>query len=174
MKSSTNILVKEGLFLALGMIIPYIFHATGIPGTIFLPMHIPVLLCGLILGSKYGLIIGLLTPILNSIFTGMPPMYPVAISMALELGAYGFFSGLLYREKKQNIYVALISSMLLGRVISGIANFLLLTAKGGSFVLAGFLTSSFVTAFWGIIIQLVLIPFLVKALEKTGVVELSR
>lgn len=174
MKSSTNTLVKAGLFLALGIIITYIFHVTGIPGTVFLPMHIPVLLCGFILGSRYGLIIGILTPLLNSIFTGMPPMYPVAISMALELGAYGFFAGLLYKEKRQNIYVALISSMLLGRVIAGIANFLLLTAKGGSFALAGFLTSAFVTAFCGIVIQLVLIPFLVKALEKANSKELSR
>lgn len=174
MKSSTNTLVKAGLFLALGIIITYIFHATGIPGTVFLPMHIPVLLCGFILGSRYGLIIGILTPLLNSLFTGMPPLYPVAISMALELGAYGFFAGFLYKEKNKNIYVSLISSMILGRVIAGIANFLLLTAKGSSFVLAGFLTSAFVTAFWGIVIQLILIPFLVKSLEKDSSKELSR
>lgn len=165
MNTKTNDMVKASLFLALGLIVPYIFHVTGIPGTVFLPMHIPVLLCGFILGSKYGIVIGFITPFLNSLLSGMPPMYP-AISMAFELATYGFVAGYFYKKKEANIYVSLIISMLLGRVVSGVANYILLTTGGKSYAFKIFLTSAFVKPVWGIIIQIVLIPIIVKALEN--------
>ena len=168
MNTKTNDMVKASLFLALGLIVPYIFHATGIPGTVFLPMHIPVLLCGFILGSRYGLIIGFITPFLNSLLLGMPPMYPAAVSMAFELATYGLVAGYFYKKRKYNIYVSLIISMLLGRVVSGIANYILYTARGKSYAFEIFLTSAFVKPVWGIIIQIVLIPIIVKALEKSN------
>ncbi|WDC85415.1 hypothetical protein PL321_08820 [Caloramator sp. mosi_1] len=55
-------LVLASLFLALGLLIPSIFHMSGLPGNVFLPMHIPVLLCGFILGERYGALIGFITP----------------------------------------------------------------------------------------------------------------
>ncbi|MGH4121893.1 MAG: ECF transporter S component [Clostridium sp.] len=163
----TNDMVKASLFLALGLILPYIFHLTGMAGRVFLPMHIPVLLCGFILGSRYGLIIGFITPFLNSVLTGMPPIYPTGVSMALELATYGFVAGFLYKKKENNIFISLILSMILGRFVSGATNYLLLTVGGKSFVLNMFLTSAFVTSIAGIGIQLVLIPIVVKALENT-------
>ena len=60
MNEKTKDLVWAALFLAIGIVIPYVFHVTSLPGQIFLPMHIPVLLCGVILGKKYGLILGIL------------------------------------------------------------------------------------------------------------------
>jgi uncharacterized membrane protein len=167
MKVKTNNMVKASLFLALGLIFPYIFHLTGMMGTMFLPMHIPVLLCGLILGSRYGLIIGLITPFLNSVLTGMPPMYPTGISMALELATYGFVAGFLYKKNDSNVFISLIGAMILGRFVSGVANFILLTIGGKSFVFKMFLTSSFVTCIPGIVIQLILIPIVIKVLENT-------
>jgi thiamine transporter ThiT len=84
MNIKTKDLVKAALFLALGIILPYIFHMEGgMGGQMFLPMHIPVLLCGFILGERYGLLVGILTPVLNSVITGMPPIYPVALAMML-------------------------------------------------------------------------------------------
>lgn len=165
---NTKSLVKGSVFLALGIIIPYIFHATGIPGTIFLPMHIPVLLCGFILGKKYGLAIGFITPFLNSLISGMPPIYPVAIAMAFELATYGFLAGYLFKEKNYNMYMSLISAMLIGRVVSGISNYLLLTLGGKPYALAMFLGGSFIKPIWGILIQLVLIPVIVNGIEKNS------
>lgn len=166
MKIKTNELVKAAFFLALGLILPYIFHMIGgTAGQILLPMHIPVLLCGFILGERYGLIVGIITPILNSVLTGMPPFFPTAAAMMLELGIYGFVSGHLYKNKKINIFVSLITAMLLGRLISGTANFLLLSMASKSYMFTVFITSSFVTPIWGIIIQIVLIPVIVKAAD---------
>lgn len=167
MNVKTNNMVKASLFLALGLIFPYIFHLTGMAGPIFLPMHIPVLLCGVILGARYGLMIGILTPFLSSVLTGMPTIYPTAISMALELGTYGFMIGFLYKKKEINIFISLILSMILGRFVSGVASFMLLTLGGKSFVLKMFLTTSFVKAIPGIILQLILIPLVVKVLKNT-------
>lgn len=166
MNPKTNQLVKTSLFLALGLIIPYIFHITGLPGQALLPMHIPVLLCGFLLGPRYGLIIGVLTPILNSLLIGMPPIYPVGIAMALELAAYGFAAGFFHKNKRVNLFVSLIIAMLFGRIISGIANYILLTAGGKGYALSVFLASNFINAIWGILLQLILIPVIVKALER--------
>lgn len=165
MNEKTKDLVWAALFLAIGIIIPYIFHATSLPGQIFLPMHIPVLLCGVILGKRYGLIIGILLPFINSALLGMPPIFPTGVAMAFELATYGIITGLLYKDKKCNIFVALISAMVIGRVVSGIVNYILLTVGGNGFVFTAFLTTTFVKAIPGIIIQLILIPVILKAVE---------
>lgn len=166
MKFNTNNVVKAALFLAFAIILPYIFHWTGVGGAALLPMHIPVLLCGFFLGSQYGILVGLVAPLLNSGLTGMPPIFPTAVSMAFELAAYGFFAGFFYKQKRYNIYISLILSMLIGRVVLGIANYIILFAGGDRFVLSAFLASAFVNSMWGIVIQLVLIPFVVRLFES--------
>lgn len=165
MNEKTKSLVWAALFLAIGIIIPYIFHVTSLPGQIFLPMHIPVLLCGVILGKRYGLIIGILLPFVNSVLLGMPPIFPTGLSMAFELATYGLVTGLLYKDKKCNIFVSLIGAMVIGRIVSGIANYILLTVGGSGFVFTAFLTTTFAKAIPGIIIQLILIPVILKAVE---------
>lgn len=166
MNEKTKGLVWASLFLAIGIVIPYIFHTTGLPGQVFLPMHIPVLLCGLILGGKYGVLVGILSPLINSAILGMPPIFPTGVAMVFELATYGIITGVLYKGKKCNIFVSLISAMILGRVVSGIVNYILLTVGGSGFILSAFITGTFVKGVWGMIIQLILIPILVKALEK--------
>ncbi|WP_066497174.1 ECF transporter S component [Abyssisolibacter fermentans] len=164
--NKTQELTTSSIFLALGLILPYVFHLTGIAGPILLPMHIPVLLCGFIMGAKTGLLIGFITPLLNSAITGMPPAYPTAIAMAFELAVYGYLTGYLFKNRKLNVFAALIISMLCGRAVSGFINFILLTFGGNGFVLKGFLTASFIKAIPGIIIQLIIIPLIVKVLEQ--------
>ncbi len=136
-------------------------------GPVFLPMHLPVLLCGFIIGPKYGLIVGFITPLLSSLLTGMPPMYPIGLAMTFELAAYGFISGYLYKNRSLSVIPSLISAMLLGRAVSGLVNYLLITSGGNRFIFKMFLTSAFVRSIWGIIIQLILIPIIIKALEKS-------
>ncbi|MGH4051492.1 MAG: ECF transporter S component [Clostridium sp.] len=166
MKFKTNEMIKASFFIALGLVIPIMFHHLNMGGQIFLPMHIPVLLCGCILGKKYGAIIGFMTPLLNSMLTGMPPIYPTALSMALELATYGFISGYFYKSKNVNIILSLLIAMLLGRFVSGTANFLLLSMTGKPYAFKMFITASFVTPILGIILQLIFIPTIVKSLDK--------
>lgn len=94
MKQTKN-LVTSGMCVALAIVLPMAFHMIPDAGKVFLPMHIPVLLCGLLCGPVYGLGCGILAPLLSHLFTGMPPtaMLP---SMLCELAAYGMLSGILH------------------------------------------------------------------------------
>jgi riboflavin transporter FmnP len=170
----TNKMVRASVFLALGLILPF---ATGqIPqvGKMLLPMHIPVLLCGLVCGSGYGLLVGLICPLLRSVLFGMPALFPNAVAMAFELGTYGFVSGFLYSHSRWQCVAAvekcLIAAMLAGRAVWGIVMFALMTAVGSEFSFSLFLAGAFGNAVPGIILQLILIPVCMLALHKAGLV----
>ena len=164
MKLDVKKLVQSALFVAIGILLPMVFHSIQGAGAIFLPMHIPVLICGLYCGYKYGALCGLITPLLSSLLTQMPPIYPTGVAMTLELMTYGTISGLLH--KKYNVFLSLILSMLAGRAVSGIANTILFGLAGKPYGLETFLTASFVKALPGIVIQLIFIPIIVTLLEK--------
>ena len=171
--SNTKRMILTALFVALGVVLPMAFHSIPNAGSIFLPMHIPVLLCGLICGWAYGLGCGVLAPLLSSLMTGMPPA-AILPGMLCELAVYGLVSGLLLKviHTKRTIvdlYLALIGAMIAGRLVSGALNALIFRA--GSYSLAAWTAASFVTALSGIAIQLVLIPILVMALQRAGLVE---
>ncbi len=170
-RSYVKNLVLTALFIAVGLVLPSVFHMFGGAGPVFLPMHIPVLLCGFVCGWKYGLTCGIITPFLSSILTGMPPIFPVGAGMICELAAYGLLCGLLYRNLKQNVFVSLIGAMVGGRIVSGVANMIFMGIAGKPYGLSIFLTGAFVKAIPGIIIQIVLIPLLIVALEKAGQLE---
>lgn len=170
MKFSTKKLVITAMLLAVGLVLPTLFHAFG-GGSALLPMHIPVLICGFVCGAPYGALLGLVLPLLSSVLTGMPPIFPVAPAMAFELCAYGVVTGLLYRKVRMPVYPALLLGMLAGRAVSGVANAILMGFAGKDYGMTAFLTASFVTALPGIIIQLVVVPLLVMTLTKAGLVE---
>ena len=89
--------------------------------------------------------------------------------MAFELSAYGTVAGLMHKllpRKKPYIYVSLLISMLVGRVVWGAAAFILLEINGGEFTFEAFLSGAFVNAFPGIIVQIVLIPILVMLCDN--------
>lgn len=166
MKFETKKIALTAMFIALGTIVPQVFHLFGMSaGATFLPMHIPVLLCGSVLGGGYGLICGLLTPFLSSLLTSMPPLFPVAFTMAIELSVYGLIIG--KASQKCNIYIAYGIAMLSGRVVNGIVNAILLGINGSTFSLSVYLSSTFISALPGIIIQIILIPILFKLLKKS-------
>ena len=132
-------------------------------------MHIPALLCGFFCGPWYGLAVGAAAPLLRSLIYGMPPLMPTGIAMCFELAAYGFAAGLLYKllpKKNGYIYVSLISAMLAGRVVWGIARVVLAGLTHSEFVWSAFLAGAFVNAVPGIILHILLVPTLVMALKK--------
>jgi Protein of unknown function (DUF1393). len=171
--TKTKKIVVTGLMVALAVVLPVAFHSVPNAGKIFLPMHVPVLLAGFIVGPIYGLICGVLSPLLSSLITGMPPIAMLP-AMVLELASYGFFSGLFVRLIKSpsavlNIYLSLITSMLIGRLLSGVINATLLQV--GKYSIKIWLTASFVTALPGILIQLALIPILIFTLKRTQLIN---
>ncbi len=162
--------VLSALFLAIGIVLPLLTGQIKEFGDSLLPMHLPVMLCGFICGHKYGAAVGLIMPFLRSAIFGMPPMYPNAVWMALELATYGFIIGLVYKNRKSDkilwVYTSLIIAMLSGRVVWGISKALLLGIKGSTFTFSAFLVGGFVDAFLGIVLQLVLIPSVMMILKK--------
>lgn len=154
------------LCVALGILIPSVFHLFGQAGAVFCPMHIPVIVCGMVCGWKYGGLCGLIVPPLSFLIIGMPPIYPMGVSMMLELCAYGVLAGLLY--KRFNVFVSLIGAMIGGRVVYGIVNLILMGIASTAYSMEAFLTGAFVTALPGIVIQLIFIPALVVLLEQLG------
>ena len=165
-------MVLSAMFLAIGLVLPFVTGQIPQIGSMLLPMHIPVLLCGLICGWGYGATVGLVLPLLRSVLFGMPPLYPTAISMAVELCVYGLAVGFIYGLfKKQNllaVYIALIPSMILGRVAWGGCQTVLLSMQGNAFTAKAFLAGALLNAVPGIIIQLLLIPAVMTTLHHTG------
>ncbi|MDE6608731.1 MAG: ECF transporter S component, partial [Lachnospiraceae bacterium] len=146
-------------------------------GSMLLPMHLPVLVCGLICGWQYGGIVGFLLPLLRYVLFGMPPM-PNGIAMAFELAAYGAISGFLYNRSKWqcivSLYRSLVIAMIGGRVIWGIVRVVMLGMTGNAFTWQMFMAGAFLNAVPGIILQLVFIPALMVALNKTGLVRFHK
>lgn len=170
-------LVAAGVCLALGLVLPFLTGQIPEIGSMLLPMHIPVLICGFVSGPFYGLAVGFITPLLRSLLFGMPKMMPSAVGMAFELAAYGAFSGLFYRllpKKKLFIYVSLLGAMAAGRVVWGLVSFVLYRILGNPFTVEIFLAGAFLNAIPGIICQLILIPVIIMALQKTGTLEPGR
>jgi Protein of unknown function (DUF1393). len=172
-KTMTVNLTGAALCIAVGLVLPVFFHMIG-AGPAFLPMHIPVLLCGFIFGWQYGAVCGLIVPLLSSVLTGMPPVFPTATAMMLELCAYGALTGILYQRLRWNVVPALICAMLGGRIVSGAANAVFMNMAGKSYGLAAFISGSFVEALPGIVIQIILIPILILALEKAKIIHRER
>lgn len=172
MNSKTRKLVLTALFIAIGVVLPQAFHAIPNAGSIFLPMHIPVLIAGFAVGPLFGAICGILTPILSHLIFGMPPAMMLA-QMICELAVYGFMTGLLnslikIKNPVAKNYAVLILSMLSGRLAYGILNALIF--KAGSYSLQAWLSAAFITALPGIAIQLILIPILVARLRKADLI----
>ncbi len=181
----TKRIVVGGMLLSLCLLLPFLTGQIPEIGNMLLPMHLPVMLAGFLLGPVWGGAIGLAAPLLRSLLFGRPIFFPTAISMALELCAYGVIVGLCYsflatRVKISGnktlthtlrIYLSLIISMIGGRVVFGIAQAMLLGFGDGGFTIAYFLTEAFLNALVGIALQLVMIPALLLALERAGVTQ---
>lgn len=158
--------------IALCYVVPLLFHGVQNAGRVFLPMHLPVFLCGLICGWQYGLLCGLAGPALSSLLTSMPPaaMLP---SMMLELAVYGCVSGLMMRfirtkNTYADLYISLIAALLCGRVVAGLMQALIFSK--GAYSITAWVSGYVVTSWPGTLIQLVLLPSVVFALMKAHLI----
>lgn len=159
-------IVIGGLLLAVGVLIPSIFHNTGIPGNVFLPMHIPVLLGGFLLPPSLAFILGLATPLINFLVTGMPVIFPIGIIMIFELGFYGLIASLLYRKLRVPNIISLVISMIVGRIVAGGVVYILALLFGAKLDPVIFVKAGVSTGIPGIIIQLILVPTLLHGINK--------
>ena len=159
------------MFIAIGIVLPFFTAQIKEIGDTLLPMHIPVLICGMICGWPYGLLCGLMGPLVSSALTGMPPIAFLP-AMMVECGTYGLVSGLMLKyvhtqRTYADLYIALVTAMIAGRIVSGIAKALIFTP---GLALSAWVTASFVTALPGILIQLIFLPSVVCTLMKARVI----
>lgn len=188
--TKTKRTVFSALFLALAFVLPFLTGQIPEIGSMLCPMHIPVLLCGFLCGAPHAALVGFCAPLLRSFILGMPPLFPTALCMAFELAAYGAVSGIMYKllsEKFSDIhknstengvpkkntfasvascYASLITAMLVGRCVWGLAMLCALSVSGSAFTFAAFAAGAFLNAVPGIILQLLLIPIIVRLAER--------
>lgn len=178
MKQTTKNLVLAAMCMAAGLALPFLTGQIPQIGNMLLPMHLPVLLCGLICGWQYGAAVGFVLPLLRYAVFGMPPLFPIGVSMAFELAAYGLIAGFLYHHSRWqcivSLYRSLLAAMVGGRIVWGVVRALLTGTAGEAFTWQMFMAGAFFTAIPGIILQLVFIPALMVALDRTGMVHFKR
>ena len=175
-KNSSSMRIRKmtyaALYLAIALVLPFLTGQIPEIGSMLSPMHIPVFLCGFVCGWPWGMAIGFVAPMLRMLLFGMPP-FLTAIAMTFELATYGLVSGVLYKllpKKAWAIYVSLIVAMIAGRVVWGLARLVIAGVMGTSFTMALFIAGALTSAIPGIILHLILIPALVFAMQRAGLV----
>ena len=127
--SHTKKIVFAAIMVAVGILLPMVFHAIPNAGSVFAPMHLPVLVAGFICGPLYGILVGLICPLLSFIMTVL------------------------------DIYLSLIISLLVGRIMGGfVAYMLFLGGRRDAYSWTIFFTTYFVTCWPALIIQIVVVP----------------
>jgi len=168
-------LVYAAVCLALCMILPILTGHIPQIGKMLSPMHIPVYLCGFLVGWPWAVAVGFIAPLLRGALFSYPALVPGGISMAFELATYGFVSGFLYPillkrfKRAAAVYAVLIIAMVCGRIVWGILRFIIGTISSAGFTMEQFIAGALTQAIPGIILHLILIPVLVLTLENAGV-----
>ncbi len=176
-----------GLMIALGILVPWLFHFGGPQaGRAFLPMFLPVLMCGLLSRPAVAGTVGFVTPLLSGALTGMPPV-PEVFLMPFELCALGTVASLAYRRGRFPLLLAVVVGMLSARAVrvgailavipalpwlehvgalgeQHAAHLRSLAQHLWAYVVVGYLVGSLP----GIILQLTVAPGAVRAVEKLG------
>ena len=164
-------LTYAALYLAIALVLPFVTGQIPEIGAMLCPMHIPVLLCGFMCGWPWGLAVGFFAPLLRGVLFGMPVLFPTGVAMAFELAIYGGTAGILYSRiprKKWTVYAVLLTAMIAGRLVWGLVHVIIAGLTGSEFTIALFIAGAVTNAVPGIILQIVLIPILVMAMDRAG------
>jgi len=160
------------VFVLLSVAVPWVFHQFHLAGPTFLPMHIFVLVAGLICGWRAGLVVGLFTPLASYAVSGMPVLQ-ILPQITVELLAYGLIAGVLREKFSLRVIWSLLGAMTGGRIVLCLAVLIIYTVLGESYSPLGagstplFALWSVVKQGWpGIVIQLVSLPLLIRVVEK--------
>ena len=181
MNKKTLKTVTAAVMTAAGVLLPQAFHAIPGGGQIFLPMHIPVLMCGMLCGWAYGALCGGITPVLSWALFGMPVAPNALVPMFFELITYGIAADVFYKifekkskKKRTAMTIALPFAMICGRITAIAAKLLLLSVfmhSAAKDVLVAAGIAGFITCWPGILIQLSFIPALISVLDSNGILK---
>ncbi|HDQ44952.1 MAG TPA: ECF transporter S component [bacterium] len=170
MTGKTRHLVLGGLFIALGVLFPILFHLIGM-GSVFLPMFWPLAVGSFFLPPLFAVLTGVLTPLVSTLTTGMPPV-PTVYWMTGELAVLGgVVSGLRFRTGLGSFWI-LLAGLLASRIVLFILTKFLAPLIGLPGTAAAFYL--LVKGMPGMIVMLILIPALLSRLENRPVFALRR
>jgi len=156
-----------GLLGALALLLPIGFHALGWAGKVFLPMHLPIVVAGFVVGPPTAAGLGLIVPLLSAALTGMPPLAPpIAPLMSLELVAKATLASVLYRTLRLPIWLVLPIALLVDWAVLALAavvaaSFFAIQAEPLRYVWGVILLSV-----PGTLVQLAVVPLAVAAIER--------
>lgn len=160
-----NEMIKCSALIGIGVLMPIILHLFGAAGPVFLPMHIPVIVGGFVLSAPYAAIVAIVTPIVSSLLTGMPPVYPILPIMVIELTCYAIVVNVAYNKLKISAPLSLLMSLILGRIGAGVMVAVLVLTMELNLDPIMFVKSAIITGIPGLIVQVIVIPRIVKALN---------
>jgi hypothetical protein len=157
-------MVIGAVMAALALVLPPAFHMVGL-GSKFLPMLLPLLLNGFLVPLPWALFIGLMTPMVSSLSTGMPPLYPpIVVVVALEGATLGAVAAAVYRGRRERLWPALITAVVAGRAVALGASWILARYVGLPPALAS--AAMLIQGAPGVLLQLVVVPLVVRALAS--------
>ena len=167
MKTRTQQITLIALMISLCIIVPILFHYIG-AGAILLPMFLPIMLAGFLIEFPFAILVGLLGPWISALITGMPPLFPTALIMSVEGFTAAAIVSYLYHKKELSFWICLISGILMERVSLVIMGFIIAPLLG----LPGELFSIYklTESLPGVLLQLILIPIILKMLWKFQVI----
>lgn len=145
--------------------IPQMLHVISPDlGGSLLPMHLPVILVGLLAGPYAGLSAGLLGPLCSFALSGMPGMAMLPFMM-IELAVYGLSAGLL-RNAKLPVIGKVVAVQLAGRLVRAIAILTAVYGFNSEAVQVSVIWNSIVKGLPGLALQWVLLPIIVFWVDK--------
>ncbi len=177
MKSRNSLynMILTALFIALAIVLPTIISANSPDlARTLCPMHIPIFICGAVCGWQWGMMAGVISPLLRSVLFSAPILYPNAVAMAFELSAYAVIIALMLRllagklERLASVYVSMVVAMIFGRLVFAMAKFALLGIDGQAYTWSLFMSEAVLSAGPAIVLQFAVIPPIVYALGGYG------
>lgn len=167
------------LFCTLGALLPQAFHIFGSQaGKTLLPMHIPAMLAGILLGRGAGLATGIISPILSCLVTaGTMPIAVKVPFMAVEVASYGAACGFFSRlgvvkslPKAVSCTVSVVFAQIFGRAVNLMCTLFAVYALGvkSPAVQAVGVWTATVSGIPGMLVQIIFIPLIAITLEKLG------
>lgn len=172
--TKTKIVIKT--LIAIGLVacavgLPQIVHlfAGAQGGMLWLPMYLPVLIGGCLLGTWWGLGIGVMSPICSFLITSLAGNAMPALArlpfMIVELAVFAVVAGLFSKKIADNKWLAF-PAVLLAQ-LSGRLAFIIMTAIFGvvsNFSVATVL-SQIQTGLIGLYLQAIIVPLIIIGLS---------
>lgn len=169
-KITCKTLVSLGL-IALAVVLPQLVHlALGQPGGVqLLPMYLPVLMGGCLLGARWAVAVGALSPVVSFLLTSLAgnpmPALPRLPFMIAELTVFALVAGLFPKKIAQNglwAFPAVIAAQIAGRAVflGAVALF-----QGAAPFTVPMIWSQLLAGLPGLAIQAVLVPLVIIALR---------